>query len=201
MLPTRLSASQLDDAVTVLCDAFHDYPVMRFVLGDSTVDYESRLRRLIGFFASARFLRDEPVLGVHRAGNLVAVALITPPAQEPEPPELSSLLERTWEELGAAERARYEAFEEATDRFDIEAPHYHLNMIGVRRAHAGQGLGRRLLQAVHQLSDRDQLSTGVTLSTENAGNVPLYLHFGYRVVGHAKISDELETWVFVRERR
>ena len=202
MTVTSLSPAQVEDVVTVLCDAFHDYPVMRFVLGNSKADDEARLRTLIGFFVQARLLRAEPVLGLHGdAGALAGVALITPPGQRPEPEELSALRERTWGHLGTTERARYEAFGEATRQFDIEAPHHHLNMIGVRKAFAGQGLGRRLLEAVHQLSGRDQSSRGVTLSTEAAGNVPLYRHFGYRVLGHARVSDELETWVFVRDRQ
>lgn len=201
MTVTFLSPAQVEDVVTVLCDAFHDYPVMRFVLGSSKSNYEARLRTLVGFFVHARLLRNEPVLGLHDDAGMAGVALITPPGQRPEPEELSSLRERTWRQLGTAERARYEAFGEATRQFDIEAPHHHLNMIGVRKALAGQGLGRQLLEAVHQLSERDQSSVGVTLSTEAAGNVPLYRHFGYRVLGHARVSDELETWVFVRDRQ
>jgi hypothetical protein len=42
-------SAQIEHAVTVLCDAFHDYPVMRYVLGP-LVDYDYRLRTLIGFF-------------------------------------------------------------------------------------------------------------------------------------------------------
>jgi hypothetical protein len=56
---TRLSSAQTDDAVTVLCDAFQDYPVMRYVLGP-TGDYDRRLRTLVGFCVSARVYRDEP---------------------------------------------------------------------------------------------------------------------------------------------
>jgi hypothetical protein len=35
-------------------------------------------------------------------------------------------------------------------------------MIGVRRSHVGRGLGRKLLEAVHQMSDADDGSTGVS---------------------------------------
>jgi GNAT superfamily N-acetyltransferase len=93
---------------------------------------------------------------------------------------------------------RYEAFGEAGDQFELEAPHYHLNMIGVRRSHATRGLGRELLTAVHDLSRADPLSCGVTLSTETERNVPLYDHFGYRLMGYARVSDDLETWAFFR---
>ena len=59
------------DALTdVLCDAFHDYPVMRFIVGerDSDDTYDDRLRRLVRFFVSARTLRGDPALLVRRDG-------------------------------------------------------------------------------------------------------------------------------------
>ena len=73
-------------------------------------------------------------------------------------------------------------------------------MIGVRRASAGQGLGRRLLDALHERSRHDVESHGVTLNTEDPNNISLYQHFGYRVIGHARVSPELQTWAFYRER-
>ncbi len=50
----RLDVGHADDAVAVLCDAFHEYPVMRFVLGDSSQNYDRRLATLIGLFVAAR---------------------------------------------------------------------------------------------------------------------------------------------------
>lgn len=61
----ELLPDQAEDAVTVLCDAFYDYPVMRYVLRPSS-EYDHRLRSLIGFFVAARVLREELVLGIRR---------------------------------------------------------------------------------------------------------------------------------------
>ncbi len=186
------------DAVTVLCAAFHDYPVMRYVVGPAA-DYDQRLRTLIDLFANGRFSRDEPALAVHdQTGRMLAVALLTPPGDRPAPPALLDHRERTWRALGADARGRYEAFVQACSRFPIELPHYHLNMIGVLPSHMGQGLGRLLLEAVQDLSRDDPQSAGVSLSTENPANIPLYEYFGYRVMGHARVAAELETWTFFR---
>lgn len=199
LLVSKLSAADTEDAVTVLCDAFQDYPVMRYVLG-STGDYQRRLRTLIGFFVSARAYRGEPVLGVHdRAGILSAVAVVSLPGRPEEPVALTTLREQVWAELGAAERQRYEAYGTACEPFTITSPHYHLNMIGVRRSHAGRGLARKLLEAVHRLADADAGSAGVSLTTETEQNLRLYEHFGYRRVGHAVVGDGLETWAFHRQ--
>jgi GNAT superfamily N-acetyltransferase len=198
MLVTKLSSAQSEDVVTVLCDAFHDYPVMQYVLG-AAGDYDRRLRTLIGFFVSARVYKDEPVLGVYdRSGTLSAAALLSLPDERGVPEALATRREQVWNELGTAERARYEAYGAACAQFTVASPHYHLNMIGVRRSHTGRGLARRLLEAVHRLSDADGGSSGVSLTTETEQNLPLYEYFGYRLMGHAVVADGLQTWAFFR---
>jgi GNAT superfamily N-acetyltransferase len=198
MLVSRLSSTQIEDAVTVLCDAFYDYPVMRHVLGPDG-DYDRRLRTLIGLFVSARVFRNEPVLGVYdRNGLLSAAAIVSLPGQADSPEALAIRREEVWAELGAAERARYEAYGTACARFTVASQHYHLNMIGVRRSHVGRGLARRLLESVHRLSDADLVSAGVSLTTETERNLPLYEYFGYRLLGHTVVGDGLQTWAFFR---
>lgn len=184
----------------MLCEAFHGYPVMRHVLG-SGPDYGRRLRVLIGFFLAARYLREDLVLGlVNEAAMLAAVALVSLPGGRPPPRALDERREAVWRELGAAERGRYEAYGAACARFDLEAPHHHLNMIGVRPVHAGRGHARALLDRVHALADADPASLGVTLTTETERNVDFYRHFGYGLLGHARVAAGLETWVFHRPR-
>jgi GNAT superfamily N-acetyltransferase len=201
MSVVHVPPSRITDAVGVLCDAFSDYPVMRFVLGPEA-DYDLRLRTLVGFFVAARTLRQEPVLGVADAtGSLAAVATVTLPGDRPPPPALQTLRETVWAELGDDARERYETFAAAGRRFIVDAPHHHLNMIGVRRSHAGRGLGRRLLDGVHDLARGDAASTGVSLTTERHDNVLLYEHFGYRLLGHTVVAGRLETWSLFRPAR
>jgi ribosomal protein S18 acetylase RimI-like enzyme len=192
------SASEIEQVVEVLRDAFHDYPVMRYVIGLEGVEYERRLRTLIEFFLQARVSRNEPVLGIAEDEMIVAAALVSLPGSGPPPAALATHRERVWRQLGADARARYEAFGAATQPFAIERPHHHLNMIGVRRSYAGRGLARRLLEAVHEMSREDPGSCGVTLTTELWANVGLYEHFGYRVTGHARVSHMLDTWGMFR---
>lgn len=194
----ELPAERSEEAVAVLCDSFSDYPVMRYVIGAAADEYDGRLKTLIGFFVAARYSRGEPVLAVSDGGKAVAVAILTPPIQREAPAELAEHRAQVWEELGAAARGRYEAMGEAWQEFAIAEPHYHLNMIGVHRSYSGRGLARLLLDAVHEMSRRDPRSTGVSLTTEIESNVALYQHFGYDLVGHVKVPDAPDTWVFFR---
>ena len=195
----RLSRDETSDAVRVLCDAFSDYPVMRSILGMTEPDsFARRLHALVEFFVMARALRDEPILAIESDGQVVAAATLTPPESSPTPAALSDVRSRLWADLGVDALDRYEAFGRVWDQFEIDQPHYHLNMIGVVGEHRGRGLGRRLLDAVHDLSSADPKSTGVSLTTEDPANVPLYEHVGYRVVGHGYVSPDVETWGLFR---
>jgi GNAT superfamily N-acetyltransferase len=194
----RLPPSAAPSVVDAFCDAFRDYPVMRFVLGESGADYAARLRTLIGFFVAARALRGEPLLGVPFEDGLQAAATASFPGVGEEPLKLGAVRDAAWAELGDDARARYAACGEAWGRFDVGVPHVHLNMIGVRGAFRGTGLARRLMDHVHALSLETPGSRGVTLSTESPTNVQLYEHVGYEVVGQARIAPTLETWIMFR---
>ncbi len=187
-----------EEAAAALADAFHNYPVMRYIIGEAGEDYGRRLHMLIGLFVAGRVLRGNPVLGIEEGGLAIAVATITPPGDLKEPPELSTRREALWRDLGEGAKWRLENLVAVWDRLAVPGPQYHLNMLGVRRPHAGRGLGRLLLDAVHEMSRRDAASAGVSLSTEDPKNVPLYQHCGYQVRGHERVSEELETWVFFR---
>ena len=191
-----VTTDSFDEAVDVLCDAFFDYPVMRYLLGDAGDDYGRRLRLLVEFFTRARHLRGDLVWAVRAEGKISGVANIVCP-DTLAPPELDEARCQLWAELGEAVRRKYEAFGEATATFRISEPHYHLSMIGVRTEHAGRGIGRRLLDALHSWSAADSGSVGVSLTTEDPTNVALYEHFGYEIVGRAEVGD-FTSWSFFR---
>ncbi len=192
-----LGADDVSAIVSVLSEAFSDYPVMTYILGDEG-DYAGRLEKLVTFFMMSRVLRGEVMLGVRSPDGLAAVGLVSYPGSGDEPAALGALRELTWATIGADARARYETFVEATAPLGITAPHIHLNMIGVRRAARGQGLGRAVLEAVHALSVANESSTGVSLSTEVETNVALYKSFGYEVVGSAEVGSAFTTRAMFR---
>ena len=195
-----LSRDRIPEAVDVLCDAFCDYPVMRFIIGKDA-EYDDRLTRLVAMFVSARALRNSPVLGaVDVSGDIVGVATVSTPDEGPAPQEFNVLRDEAWRRLGMHAQKRYDRYGEICMRFESPEPHHHLNMLGVRRSHAGQGFARPLLESVHGLCCQHPESQGVSLSTELPDNVRLYEYFSYRVVGNALVSDELETWVLYWSR-
>ncbi|UCF66119.1 MAG: GNAT family N-acetyltransferase [Acidobacteriota bacterium] len=193
----QLGENAFDDVVAVLCAAFHDYPVMRYILKESAGDYDAQLTELIGYFTDSRVSRSWPVLGALLDGKLVAAANINPPRSAPQPPSLKKRYERLHDRLGPAAMARFEAFADAAKPFTPDEPHYYLGMLGVRPECRGRRLARYLLDALHDMSARDPDSTGVFLTTEDPRNLTLYERFGYRVVGRGQ-AEELVTWGMFR---
>ena len=189
--------SEVDGVVSVLAEAFFDYPVMRYVVGDLE-PYEVHLRRLIGYFVAARFMRAETVLGVGPALSLAGIALLSRPGGGVKPPELALRREALWGDLGHSARVRYERFGTAASTFEFEEPHLHHNMIGVRTEARGSGVGRRLLEAAHRFAVDDPEARGVSLTTEVESNVDLYRHFGYRLIGKATLDGALTSWGMYR---
>ena len=195
----RLDRNDAGEIVAVLAEAFYHYPVMQFVLG-AGAEYDRRLSVFVNLVVQSRLLREEPMLGVRdSSGALVGAAVVSLTNRE-APGELVVFREQVWQDLGQDARSRYTAYGTACEPLMPTAYHHHLNMIGVRRSQAGTGLGRRLLEAVHEVAQMDRGSAGVSLSTEVRRNVDLYRHFGYEVTGEARVSEGLMTWGMFRKR-
>jgi len=196
----RLPEDRCEEAVDVFADAFRDYPVMRYIVGDVGARYDAYLRSLVGLFTESRFLRGYPVLGLESDdGRLVAAANINPPQAVPAPPELGRRREALRALLGEAAIARAEGFAAACQALEPPGLHFHLGMIGVIHAEQGRGHARPLLEAVHEMSLADPESGGVSLTTELPANLTLYEHFGYRVLGRGETADGgVVTWTLFR---
>ncbi|HUR21211.1 MAG TPA: GNAT family N-acetyltransferase [Vicinamibacterales bacterium] len=195
-----LPPDRRDEVIDVFADAFHDYPLMQWVVGPDG-DVANRVRRLIAFFVSRRVMRGGPMFGVVDGNRLVGAASLTLPTEPPPPPGITALELQTWRELGDEARARYQTYADTTSPFFIGVGrHHHLNMIGIRCSHKGAGLARPLLDAVAHMSEADPNSTGVSLTTERARNVTLYEHFGYSVIAHETVNEDVPTWGLFRRR-
>ncbi len=193
----QIPEKDIDLVVDTFCDAFSEYPVMKYVLGD-TDNYDAKYRKLIHFFVLNRVLKKEYMFGVFDQGDIKAVATVSLPFKYVDVPELEIARKQIWQELGEEARTRYEQFGTVCSQFDIDEPHIHLNMLGVKKEAQGLGQGRILLEYVHHFSTQIDESQGVTLSTEMAKNVPFYEYFGYKLLGKASVDSVFTTWNFYR---
>ncbi|UCH66582.1 MAG: GNAT family N-acetyltransferase [Ignavibacterium sp.] len=195
----RLNRSDKEDAVRVLATAFHEYPVMRYILKSEGEKYESDLKALMGFFCEARLTKEFPLLGIRDGGELAATAGISEPEIKPRSPELNKVYNDLTNTIGADAIARYEAYGEKSNP-RLDESHYFLGIIGVLQAHQGKGYAKQIIEEVQRLSETHPTSKGVCLCTEDPPNVPLYEHLGYKVISEADVED-VHTWAMFRENR
>lgn len=188
----RLTRKEKSEAVEVLASAFHDYPVMRFVLKTKGEEYARQLKALMEFYCEARLAKNRPVLGIRKEDLLVAVALIDETSLRPWA-EMQSELLRLKGIIGEEAYSRLELYERLSSRGEPSTPHHFLGMIAVRPEHQGKGYSRVLMDAVKHMSAEDPQSSGVCLSTEDLENVRLYKHFGYQIIAEIDIEG-LHSW-------
>jgi ribosomal protein S18 acetylase RimI-like enzyme len=188
----RLSREYKPEVVTVLCSAFHRYPVMRFVLHTSGGKYEKQLQAVVNFNIEVRLLNDAPVLGIRKDGILIAAALLDDPTQQPLPlPETK--LEELRLLIGEEAYQRNLLYEVESSKHEPASPHHFLGMIGVLPKHRRKGYARDLLNEVKNISLAHPVSSGVCLSTEDPENVRFYQRFGYQIIAEMDIR-ELHSW-------
>ena len=191
----RLTAGDREAAIDVLATSFREYPVMRYVIGKKTPDYDTKLRALIGFYCDKRFVNKWPVLGIRNHDQqLVAIAVVSEPISGPSA-DLSLLKQNLFKALGKEARLRMEGFEQQSDINEPTGPHYFVGMLGVSTGHQGMGYGKALLLKVRELAVKAG-SAGVCLTTEDPANVPLYEHLGFHELAQAKLGD-FRTWCLV----
>jgi ribosomal protein S18 acetylase RimI-like enzyme len=184
------------EAVEVLARAFeHDPSIQYFFPSDP--DNPVRVRELFRFLCDVQFELGFSPLGCLHQGQLVGVAFVAEPADEPWAESLVDLWESFTASVGPETTRRLEAYGQLIDRLRPDEPHFYLDAIGVIPEAQGRGHGRQLLDAVHDLSESHPTSTGVALDTENQLNVPLYEHLGYHLITKAKLG-ELDVWWMFR---
>jgi GNAT superfamily N-acetyltransferase len=188
----QLSHDEQSEAVSVQVAAFHDYPVMRYILKTAGQEYESQLRTVMDFYCQARFAKEGLVLGIRSAGSLVAVGLVDRTSHKPWD-QLKAELMRLKSIIGESAFARLERYETLSAATQPQVSHYYLGIIAVHPENQAKGCGRAILDHIRELSAKDPSSTGVCLATELPGNVSLYQHFGYRIIAETDI-DELHSW-------
>lgn len=193
----RLTYNEKNNAVEVLASAFHEYPVMRYILKDSDTNYPEHLEALVGFFCETRLTRDWPLLGVYSGQDLAAIAGINEPIFKPWPEALHDVYNQLGQVIGKGAIQRMEAYDSQAGRYEPKIAHYYLGIIGVLPGHQGKGYAKFLIEKIIEVSESDPNSNGISLSTEKKENIPIYEHFGFNVTGEADI-EELHTWCMFR---
>ena len=192
-----LTVERLDEAGEVLARSFMDYPLTRYIFVERGELYAKHLQVSFRLDCLWKLELGWPFLGAFSGERLVGVALVV--GSEPAPPDhpLYEQEQALNNSFGVQTASRIEGYYDMKIRHRLPQPHLYLEAIGVLPEYRGQGHAGRLLKAVHRLSQADPRSQGVALDTQLQGNLALYQHFGYRVIGD-EMFGEVHTWFMHR---
>jgi GNAT superfamily N-acetyltransferase len=112
--------------------------------------------------------------------DIAGVAAWLPPADAERFTELEPTTRNRIRPLTDDGGARYDSFWDWLGGHLPAEPCYFLDMVGVRAARRGRGVGRALIE--HGLARAAADGAAAFLETGNPDNVPLYEHLGFRIV-------------------
>ena len=170
--------AQVERAVAILVEAFHDDPTWACAFPDVATrrDHHRWLWRLFVdgalCYPFVWLTRDE-----------VAVSVWIPQGgSELTPVQETELVSGLRERLGASADRVLRAFDLFDEHPPRDEPHYYLSLQGTDPAYRGKGYGLGLL--ADNLAHVDRLGAPCYLEASNPGNVPLYERFGFVVRDH-----------------
>jgi ribosomal protein S18 acetylase RimI-like enzyme len=186
-----ISASEVDQAVAVICLAFSSDPAARWTYPDPHT-YVSCFPRIVRAFGGKAFDHG----AAHQVSGFRGAALWLPPGVYPDQEALGAIMQ----ESSAADRIEEVSvvFERMGDYHPAE-PHWYLPMIGVDPVHQGRGYGAALLR--HALLQCDKDHVAAYLESSNAANVPLYERHGFVGLGTIQVGSSPPIFPMLRAAR
>jgi GNAT superfamily N-acetyltransferase len=124
---------------------------------------------------------------IYTAGDGLGVMSLLPPASSEREREIGDAIAPAIAALTPDGGERYERFWAWIGSMIPTEPHWLLDQVVVEPAAQGRGIGRAMLDFAIGLAEHDRLP--LFLETGVPGNLPLYQHFGLRVMEAADAPD------------
>ncbi len=185
---TPLQESDLSESARVIGAAFATESFTTTALGGTVRQVGDEYTQAIELLLRAHFEAGQPVFTATNDGDVVGVAAISRPGVSWAPvrlvwlftrhlPVVICLFERMdWTGI-------YHIIRTIRPPEGLPSAYYRLEAIGVDPAVQGEGVGRALLDATHELVEHDPGASGIYLFTGEKATRNLYERFGYVTVG------------------
>jgi ribosomal protein S18 acetylase RimI-like enzyme len=198
----KLRDNDVESCVSVIASAFRNDPLFTHNI---KTDEERRI--FSRFLIKKSLVLDENGLVVKELGSILGVASFEKDSGNMIKGLLKMMnfkfvievfrLKRMLSAEGFAFFNRYMRF---TTSVRPKQPHYYLVFIGVAPVAQGRGIGRAILEEIHEKVEADPESLGIGLDTENEANVAYYEKIGYKLV-ETRTIDQVTVYAMFRENR
>lgn len=187
----RAAAADASRLKEVLAEAFHDDPVIGWLMPDA----RKRRVRLRRFFALELRHLALPRGHVWATDDFSGAAMVMPPNAW-RVPLYATLLEGSAFGLGLVRAARLGATMEWRHARLVRKPHYYFRDIGVVPARQGRGLGSALMRPTLERCDHESLPAYLEASSERSA--VLYERLGFKLIRELRVAGSPPLWLMVR---
>jgi ribosomal protein S18 acetylase RimI-like enzyme len=192
-----LSSSDIDHASKVMARAFHEDPMMTYIIPEP-----ERRPGLLRWFMLTSFRYGLRYGEVYTTDKLEGATIWLTPGNTTM--TFGRMLRAGMMAfpfkmgLGAFNRfMKMVDYAEKGHKKMMPGPHWYLLGIGVEPACQGQGIGGFLMQPVLARADAERLPC--YLETMNEANLPFYQKYGFKVALAGHVQEGLPLWAMVRE--
>lgn len=194
----RLDVSALNEARSILYDAYRNEPTFQYLFNHRKPGYSQRVRATVRELVDLYFDLEQEAVGVMVNDTLVAVAFIGDPDLRLNLANQFSWRVRMVLTAGFASTRRYLHYHERIRAILPQPLAHQLPLMGVNPKYQNQGYGRLLLQAVQRLCAENPRGTGLVLDTGNSRYLPFYESEGFRSLGKIRVGN-FEDHILFRE--
>lgn len=184
-----ISPEHRDEAIEILSLSFWDDPVLRYFFSDFEATYEGHLRTLFELCYDWPQVSQWTFIGVEQERQLVAVACITEPENQPNSTLLAEAEQVLLAAFGETVAARIQHYTKTKAAYFPQKPHFYLNMLGVHPKAQGKGVGRTVLDWLYERSQAHATSVGIDLDTGTPTNVAIYERCGYQITATTQLGN------------
>ncbi|WP_417514655.1 GNAT family N-acetyltransferase [Marinobacter sp.] len=194
----RLDVNALNEARSILYDAYRNEPTFQFLFNHRKPGYKQRVRATIRELVDLYFELEQEAVGVMVNDTLVAVAFIGDPDLRLDLASQFSWRIRMVLTAGFASTRRYLDYHEKIRAMLPQPLAHQLPMMGVNPKYQNRGYGRVLLKAVQRLCAENPRGSGLVLDTGNSRYLPFYESEGFRSLGKIRLGG-FEDHILFRE--
>lgn len=195
-----LNESCSRQARSLLYHSYKDEPTFKYLLDRRRPGYKQRIRATIRELIRLHFERGETVLGVvHKLDRRVlGVAFVSDVGLKMDISRQFLWRLKMTLTAGFEGTRRYIQYFNDVQRSLPNKAHRTVSLIGIHPEFQKQGLGRLLMEAVHQQVSDDAQSIGVFLDTGNNRYLNFYESLGYERFADIKMGADLTEVVLFR---
>ncbi|PCM45906.1 GNAT family N-acetyltransferase [Marinobacter sp. ANT_B65] len=194
----RLDISALNEARSILYDAYRNEPTFQYLFNHRKPGYNQRVRATLRELVDLYFELEQEAIGVMAGDTLVAVAFIGDPDLRLNLADQLSWRIRMVLTAGFASTRRYLDYHEKLRAMLPQPLTHQLPLMGVNPKYQNRGYGRLMLNAVQRLCADNPRGIGLVLDTGNSRYLPFYESEGFRSLGKIRLGG-FEDHVLFRE--